>query len=79
MQRRAASDDQTFTVTLRTRHAEWVKMRAAQSRRTVEQQLEKIVRENYALDPNNKTGGTTTDATQVGALAEKKQQAAAES
>ncbi len=75
MQRPVAAGDTTFSVNLRPRHAEWVKMRAAQNNRTVEQMLEKIVREGYAMDPNNKTGASTNDATQVGALAEQKQQA----
>lgn len=76
MERKAARGDRTYTVRLLPRHADWVELRAAQANRTVEQMLEKIVREGYAMDPNNKTGGTTNDKTQIGALAESKQQGA---
>lgn len=76
MERKRASDDRPFTVNLRGRHADWIEMRAAQNRRTPAQQIEKVIREGYALDPGNKSGGTTNDATRVGELAEQKQQAA---
>lgn len=76
MERKRASDDRPFTVNLRGRHADWIEMRAAQNRRTPAQQIEKVVREGYALDPNNKTGASTNDSTKVGELAERKQQAA---
>jgi len=75
MQRKPTANDRTYTVNLLPRHADWVEMRARQNNRTPEQMLEKIVREGYAMDPNNKTGASTNDASQVGALAEQKQQA----
>lgn len=75
MERKHASNDRTYTVRLLPRHADWVEMRARQANRTTEQMLEKIVREGYAMDPNNKTGGSTNDSSKVGELAEAKQAA----
>ncbi len=69
-QRESRPGDTPYQVTLQPRHAEWVERRARQSGRTVASMLEKIVREGYAADPNNKTGASTNDATQIDQVAE---------
>ncbi len=62
--------DYSFEVTLQPRHAAWVELRARQSGRTAASMLEKIVREGYAADPNNKAGATTNNAQLIDEVAE---------
>lgn len=52
-----------FLVELQPRHAEWVKRQGAMFGRTVEKQLEKIVREAYAQDPERASGHSAIDGT----------------
>jgi hypothetical protein len=77
-QREAQTGDRDYTVSLRPRHADWVELAARMNGRTVPQQLEKIVREAYAADPNSKTGASVHSGSDAGAqLQTEKQQAAA--
>jgi hypothetical protein len=78
-QREAQTGDRDYTVSLRPRHADWVEFAAKLNGRTVPQQLEKIVREAYAADPNSKTGASVHSGSDAGAqLQTEKQQAAAQ-
>lgn len=72
-QRERLRGDCDFMVTLQPRHAEWVRRRARAYNRTEEQMLEKIVREGYAADPDNKTGASTQNSNEVGRVAEQNQ------
>lgn len=69
-QREARPGDEPYTVTLTPRHAEWVERRARQSGRTTDSMLEKIVREGYAADPDNKAGASTNNAQNIDQVAE---------
>lgn len=52
-----------FLVDLQPRHAAWVEKQAAMFGRTVEKQLEKIVREAYAQDPERASGASAIEGT----------------
>ena len=52
-----------YIVELQPRHAEWVKRQGAMFGRTMEKQLEKIVREAYAQDPERASGASAIEGT----------------
>jgi hypothetical protein len=52
-----------FVVELQPRHADWVRRQGAMYGRTVEKQIEKIVREAYAQDPERATGASAIEGT----------------